>query len=69
MNTEEPAAAVTVKDITRLMLRTYQRHQKGLLDTVQAQKEITLLKGILDAVKVTELEKRVEFIETWKEEE
>jgi hypothetical protein len=69
MNTEEPAAAVTVKDITRLMLRAYQRHQKGLLDTVQAQKEITLLKGILDAVKVTELEKRVEFIETWKEEE
>jgi hypothetical protein len=69
MNTEEPAAVVTVKDITRLMLRTYQRHQKGLLDTVQAQKEITLLKGILDAVKVTELEKRVEFIETWKEEE
>jgi hypothetical protein len=57
MNTEEPAAAVTVKDITRLMLRTYQRHQKGLLDTVQAQKEIALL------------EKRVEFIETWKEEE
>jgi hypothetical protein len=36
---------------------------------VQAQKEIALLKGILDAVKVTELEKRVEFIETWKEEE
>jgi hypothetical protein len=69
MSTEEPAAAVTVKDITRLMLRTYQRHQKGLLDTVQAQKEIALLKGILDAVKVTELEKRVEFIETWKEEE
>jgi hypothetical protein len=69
MNTEEPAVTVTVKDITRLMLRTYQRHQKGLLDTVQAQKEIALLKGILDAVKVTELEKRVEFIETWKEEE
>ena len=64
-----PKPSIDTITITRLMLRTYTRQQQGLLTLEQATKEINLLKGILQAVETTALEKRVELVEQWIEEE
>ena len=66
---QEPSPKPSIDTITRLMLRVYTRQQQGLLTLEQATKEINLLKGILQAVETTALEKRVELVEQWIDEE
>jgi hypothetical protein len=66
---QEPGTKPSIDTITRLMLRVYTRQQQGLLTLEQATKEINLLKGILKAVETTALEKRVELVEQWIDEE
>jgi len=66
---QEPGTKPSIDTITKLMLRVYTRQQQGLLTLEQATKEINLLKGILKAVETTALEKRVELVEQWIDEE
>jgi len=66
---QEPGTKPSIDTITKLMLRVYTRQQQGRLTLEQATKEINLLKGILKAVETTALEKRVELVEQWIDEE
>jgi hypothetical protein len=66
---QEPGTKPSIETLTRLMLRVYSKQQLGHLTLEQATKEINLLKEILKAIETTALEKRVELVEQWIEQE
>jgi len=55
---------IEAKDIKRLLLLVYKRYQKGTINESQAQKETYLLNSVLKAIEVTDLEDRLQNIET-----
>ena len=55
---------IEAKDVKRLLLRVYRRYQGGVITESQAQKETYLLNSVLKAIEVTDLEERLQAIET-----
>jgi len=55
---------IEAKDVKRLLLRVYKRYQSGALTEAQAYKETYLLNSVLKAIEVTDLEERLQNIET-----
>jgi len=55
---------IEAKDIKRLLLRVYKRYSSGAITDTQAQKETYLLNSVLKAIEVTDLEERLQLIET-----
>ena len=52
------------KDIKRLLLRVYNRYQSGGITEAQASRETHILNSLLKAIEVTDLEERVEKLES-----
>jgi hypothetical protein len=61
MTTEKQIEA---KDIKRLLLRVYKRYTSGAITEAQAYKEAYLLNSVLKAIEVTDLEERLQRLET-----
>jgi len=55
---------IEAKDIKRLLLRVYKRYSSGAITDTQAQKETYLLNSVLKAIEVTDLEERLQLLET-----
>lgn len=55
---------IEAKDIKRLLLRVYRRYNTGAITEAQAYKETYLLNSVLKAIEVTDLEERLQRIET-----
>jgi hypothetical protein len=55
---------IQAKDIKRLLLRVYRRYNSGSITEAQAHKETYLLNSVLKAIEVTDLEERIEKLET-----
>ena len=55
---------IEAKDIKRLLLRVYRRYNSGAVTEAQAYKETYLLNSILKAIEVTDLEERLQRLET-----
>ena len=55
---------IEAKDIKRLLLRVYRRYNSGAITEAQAYKETYLLNSILKAIEVTDLEERLQRLET-----
>ena len=55
---------IEAKDIKRLLLRVYRRYNSGAITEAQACKETYLLNSVLKAIEVTDLEERLQNIET-----
>jgi len=55
---------IEAKDIKRLLLRVYRRYNSGAITEAQAYKETYLLNAVLKAIEVTDLEERLQRIET-----
>jgi len=55
---------IEAKDVKRLLLRVYRRYQSGAITESQANKEAYLLNSVLKAIEVTDLEERLQNIET-----
>ena len=55
---------IETKDIKRLLLRVYRRYNSGAITEAQAYKETYLLNSVLKAIEVTDLEERLQRIET-----
>ena len=55
---------IKAKDVKRLLLRVYKRYQGGAITESQAHKETYLLNSVLRAIEVTDLETRLEKIES-----
>jgi len=55
---------IEAKDIKRLLLRVYKRYSSGAITDSQAQKETYLLNSVLKAIEITDLEDRLQNIET-----
>ena len=55
---------IEAKDIKRLLLRVYKRYNSGSITEAQAYKETYLLNSVLKAIEVTDLEERLQNIET-----
>jgi len=55
---------IEAKDIKRLLLRVYKRYNSGAITEAQAYKETYLLNSVLKAIEVTDLEERLQNIET-----
>jgi hypothetical protein len=55
---------IEAKDIKRLLLRVYRRYNTGAITEAQAYKETYLLNSVLKAIEVTDLEERLQNIET-----
>ena len=51
-------------DVKRLLLRIYKRYQAGEITESQAQKEAYLLNSVLKAIELTDLEQRLQKIES-----
>lgn len=51
------------KDIKRLLLSVYRRHQSGVITEAQAKSEIGILNALLKAIEVADLEERLSRIE------
>ena len=56
---------IQAKDIKRLLLRVYRRYQSGAITEAQAYKETYLLNSVLKAIEVTDLEERLQRLETY----
>lgn len=56
---------IEAKDIKRLLLRVYSRYQSGAITEAQAYKETYLLNSVLKAIEVTDLEERLQRLETY----
>lgn len=61
MNTKKQIEA---KDIKRLLLRVYKRYNSGAITEAQAYKETYLLNSVLKAIEITDLEERLQRLET-----
>lgn len=55
---------IEAKVIKKLLLSVYRRYQSGQITEAQAQRETTILNSILKAIEVTDLEERLERIES-----
>ena len=55
---------IKAKDIKRLLLRVYRRYNTGAITEAQAYKETYLLNSVLKAIEVTDLEERLQRLET-----
>jgi len=55
---------IEAKDVKRLLLRVYRRYQSGTITESQAQKETYLLNSVLKAIELTDIEQRLQNIET-----
>ncbi len=55
---------IEAKDIKRLLLRVYRRYNSGAITETQAYKETYLLNSVLKAIEVTDLEERLQRLET-----
>lgn len=56
---------IEAKDIKRLLLRVYRRYNSGAITEAQAYKETYLLNSVLKAIEVTDLEERLQRLETY----
>ena len=56
---------IEAKDIKRLLLRVYRRYNNGAITEAQAYKETYLLNSVLKAIEVTDLEERLQNLETY----
>jgi hypothetical protein len=56
---------IEAKDIKRLLLRVYRRYNSGAITEAQAHKETYLLNSVLKAIEVTDLEERLQRLETY----
>jgi hypothetical protein len=56
---------IEAKDIKRLLLRVYRRYNTGAITEAQAYKETYLLNSVLRAIEVTDLEDRLQRLETY----
>ena len=55
---------IEAKDKKRLLLRVYKRYSSGAITEAQAYKETYLLNSVLKAIEITDLEERLQRIET-----
>ena len=55
---------IKAQDVKRLLLRVYKRYQGGAITESQAHKETYLLNSVLRAIEATDLETRLEKIES-----
>lgn len=55
---------IEAKDIKRLLLRVYRRYNSGAITEAKAYKETYLLNSVLKAIEVTNLEDRLQKLET-----
>jgi hypothetical protein len=55
---------IKAEDVKRLLLRVYKRYQGGAITASQAHKETYLLNSVLRAIEATDLETRLEKIES-----
>lgn len=55
---------IEAKDIKRLLLRVYKRYSSGAITEAQAYKETYLLNSVLKAIEVTNIEERLNSIES-----
>ena len=55
---------IEAKDVKRLLLRVYRRYSSGGITEAQAYKETYLLNSVLKAIEVTDLEDRLQRLET-----
>ena len=55
---------IQAKDVKRLLLKVYRKYQSGAITEAQATKETYLLNSILKAIETTDIEERVEKLET-----
>jgi len=55
---------IEAKDIKKLLLRVYRRYSSGAITETQAYKEAYLLNSVLKAIEVTDLEERLQRLET-----
>jgi len=60
-----PDKEIEAKDIKRLLLRVYRRYNSGAITEAQAYKETYLLNSVLKAIEVTDLEERLQRLETY----
>jgi hypothetical protein len=60
---------IEAKDIKRLLLRVYRRYNTGSITETQAYKETYLLNSVLKAIEVTDLEARLQLLETYLKDE
>jgi hypothetical protein len=59
-----PREEIKAKDVKTLLLRVYTRYQGGAITASQAHKETYLLNSVLRAIEATDLETRLEKIES-----
>lgn len=55
---------IEAKDVKRLLLRVYKRYQGGEITEAKAYRETYLLNSVLKAIETTDLEERLQNIET-----
>ncbi len=55
---------IEAKDVKRLLLRVYRRYQSGAITEAKATKEAFILNSVLKAIEITDLEERLQNIET-----
>lgn len=55
---------ITAKDIKRLLLRVYSKYQGGEITETKAYREAYILNTVLKAIELTDLEQRLQEIET-----
>jgi len=55
---------IEAKDVKKLLLRVYRRYQGGAITEGQAQKEAYLLNSVLKAIELTDMEERLQTLET-----
>jgi hypothetical protein len=55
---------IKAKDVKKLLLKVYRRYSSGVITEAQAQKETYLLNSVLKAIEITDLEERIEIIES-----
>ena len=55
---------IEAKDVKRLLLRTYRRYRTGEISETGARQETFLLNSILKAIETTDLEARIQKIES-----
>ncbi len=55
---------IEAKDIKRLLLQVYRSYRGGIITGTEAHRETYLLNSVLKAIEVTDLEERLQNIET-----
>lgn len=55
---------IEAKDVKKLLLRVYRRYQGGTITEGQAYKEAYLLNSVLKAIELTDMEERLQTLET-----